>query len=91
MLPYGYACTDGDGDDSVRIDLLRITLNLLSAAYEYYIPLVLEPLPVVSSPSVKSTGLSPQREGWKRPVRNSDSSLPASCKDNQIKLIFGLS
>ena len=36
----------------MRIDLLHNVELAVGQAYEYYIPLVLEPLPVVSSPSV---------------------------------------
>ena len=51
----------------MRIDLLHSVELAVGQAYEYYIPLVLEPLPVVSSPSVNQQAYLPEsgaeREG----------------------------
>lgn len=51
----------------MRIGLLHSVEFAVGQAYEYYIPLVLEPLPVVSSPSVNQQAYLPEsgaeREG----------------------------
>ena len=64
---HGHASSHGDGDDPVRIGLLHSVELAVGQAYEYYIPLVLEPLPVVSSPSVNQQAYLPEsgaeREG----------------------------